>query len=136
MQLNQATDYAFRVVLHFSKLAADTVVRGQTLAEKENIPARFLLKIMRSLTQGGIIRSYRGVVGGYALAKLPADISLYDVIEALEGPINIHRCLAGPERCNRLNGGQCRVHYALAGVQNSLVEDLRKISFEMLAREE
>lgn len=136
MQLNQATDYAFRVVLHFAALEPETVVPGQSLAAMQQIPSRFLLKIMRSLTQAGIIKSFRGISGGYALAKPPQSISLYDVIEAMEGEITIHRCLAQDGGCNRFPSGRCVVHQALASVQTSLIGNLRKVSFADLAEED
>ena len=64
MRLNQATDYAFRMVLYLASLPEGTKITGAALAEKQNIPERFLLKIMRSLTKAGIMKSYRGVEGG------------------------------------------------------------------------
>ena len=71
MRLNQATDYAFRMVLYLASLPEGTKITGAALAEKQNIPERFLLKIMRSLTKAGIMKSYRGVEGGFALSGLP-----------------------------------------------------------------
>ena len=61
MRLNQATDYAFRMVLYLASLPEGTKITGAALAEKQNIPERFLLKIMRNLTAAGIMKSYRGV---------------------------------------------------------------------------
>jgi len=133
IQLNQATDYAFRVVLYLSQLPADTIIRGSKIAASQTIPSRFLLKIMRALTQAGLIKSFRGVEGGYTLAKLPEVISLYDVIEAMEGPVAIHRCLKGVDSCTRQLGAECPVHQALGTVQNSLVDNLRSVNFAMLA---
>ena len=93
MRLNQATDYAFRMVLYLASLPAGTKMTGAALAEKQNIPERFLLKIMRSLTAAHIMKSYRGVEGGFALQREPKDITLFDVIEAVEGQTELQRCL-------------------------------------------
>ncbi len=60
MKLNQATDYAFRAVLYLSKLSPGEVVEARIIAEQEHIPMRFMLKILRMLTQAGIVESYRG----------------------------------------------------------------------------
>lgn len=133
MQLNQATDYAFRVVLHLALLPHGAIVNGQTLAEKENVPQRFLLKIMRSLTAACIIKSYRGVDGGFALAKKAADITLLSVIEAIEGPVAIHRCLAERDACTKFCAHECPVHNALANVQEQLVMSLDSVNFAELA---
>lgn len=136
MQLNQATDYAFRVVLFLSQLPAETIVRGPQIAASQKIPSRFLLKIMRSLGRAGIIKSFRGVEGGYALVKPPDVISVYDVIEALEGPVAIQRCLNGKDYCTRQLGELCPVHEALATVQATLISNLKGITFAALAQAE
>jgi Rrf2 family protein len=133
IQFNQATDYAFRVVLFLGQLPAAAIVRGPEIAVSQNIPSRFLLKIMRSLAQAGIIKSFRGVAGGYALAKSPAQVSLYDVIAAMEGPVVIQRCLSDPDSCTRRSEAVCPVHQALDTVQVALVDKLRSIKFAELA---
>ena len=81
MKLNQATDYAFRMVLHMALLPSGSKITGAVLAEQELIPERFLLKIMRSLIAAGIMKSFRGVDGGFALNRSPQEISLLDVIK-------------------------------------------------------
>lgn len=133
MQLNQATDYAFRVVLYLSGLPAGEVARGFKIAERQNIPPRFLQKIMRQLVTAGLVKSYRGVVGGFALAKQPEEITLYDVIVAMEGPLGIHRCLADRSACKRHCEQECPVHQALAAVQDKLAADLAGITFAAMA---
>ncbi len=122
------------MVLFLGQLPADAVIRGPEIAVGQNIPSRFLLKIMRSLAQAGIIKSFRGVAGGYALAKSPAQISLYDVIAAMEGPVVIQRCLNDPDSCTRQSEAVCSVHEALGTVQVALVDKLRSIDFAELAR--
>ena len=133
MQLNQATDYAFRVVLHLAGLPPGTIVNGQTLAEKEHIPQRFLLKIMRSLAGAGIVKSHRGVDGGFALSKQAGEITLLSVIEAVEGPVAIHRCLAERSACSKFCVNQCPVHAALGEVQELFTSSLAKMDFATLA---
>jgi len=134
LQFNQATDYAFRVVLHLACLPQGAIVNGQTLAEKEKIPQRFLLKIMRSLTAAGIIKSYRGVDGGFALAQNADRITLLAVIEAMEGKVAVHRCLNERDACTKFCTHECPVHHALAGVQAQFVTSLGSINFAELAR--
>ena len=91
MKLNQATDYAFRMVLHMALLPSGSKITGAVLAEQELIPERFLLKIMRSLIAAGIMKSFRGVDGGFALNRSPQEISLLDVIRAVEGDAYLQR---------------------------------------------
>lgn len=135
MQFTQATDYAFRLVLYLAGMAEGTVVNGQTISEKQRIPPRFLLKISRYLTKAGLLKSYRGVEGGFALARRPENINLYEVVEAMEGPVAIHRCLGDKDACNRQCADVCPVHRELHGIQQQLVAGLKKVTFADLARQ-
>lgn len=136
MRLNQATDYAFRMVLYLAGLPEGTKITGAALAEKQNIPGRFLLKIMRSLTKAGIMKSYRGVEGGFALQRAPKDITLFDVIEAVEGQTELQRCLNDMDSCSRGCSNMCSIYAAFADIQRDLAARLKSIDFEMLAKQE
>ncbi len=135
MQLNQATDYAFRTMLHLAGLAPGTVVNTQEVAEQQSIPPRFLLKVMRLLRHAGLIRSYRGVEGGYALTRPAREISLLDIVEAMEGPVAIHRCLSEREACNKHCTAECPVHAALGRLQAQFIEGLRQNTLASLLAE-
>ena len=108
MKLNQATDYAFRMVLHMAMLPSGTKITGAVLAEQELIPERFLLKIMRSLIAAGIMKSFRGVDGGFALNRDPQEISLLDVIRAVEGDAYLQRCLYDVGKECKIGRASCR----------------------------
>ncbi len=136
MKLNQATDYAFRMILHMSLLPFGTKITGGDLAKAQKIPERFLLKIMRSLTAAKIMQSYRGVDGGFALLKKPKDITLYTVIEAVEGEAYLQRCLYDADSCTRNCEGYCGIRSALGDVQKNLLENLKKVTFEEIAKRE
>jgi len=136
MQLNQATDYAFRTVLHLAQLPPGSVVSGQTLAVREAIPPRFLLKIMQSLTQAGLVKSFRGVSGGFGLDRDPADISLLDIIKAIEGPLAIHRCLEDRQSCNKHCCHECPVHATLGRLQEAFTEGLRAATMASLLEQQ
>lgn len=133
MRLNQATDYAFRAVLHLAQLPPGEVVEAQVIADRECIPMRFLLKILRLLTKAGIVESYRGVGGGYALARSPHEITLLDVLIAVEGSIRINRCLVDPEFCSKQGPPHCSVHCALASIQESIIQKFSSYNFGQLA---
>ncbi|HHW42246.1 MAG TPA: Rrf2 family transcriptional regulator [Desulfotomaculum sp.] len=133
MRLNQATDYAFRAVLYLAQLPPGEVVEAQVIAGNQCIPMRFLLKILRLLTKAGIVDSYRGVGGGYALARDPQEITLLDVLTAVEGPVQINRCLVDPAFCNRQATSHCAVHRALESIQDTLVQQFQKYNFAQLA---
>lgn len=129
MNLNHATDYAFRAILFLAGQPKEQVVDAHTIAQQQVIPMRFLLKIMPSLIKAGIIKSQRGAGGGYLLAKEPQDITLLEVVEAIEGPLHINMCLGEDAFCTRNGAPHCRVHQALASVQEKLAEELAKHNF-------
>jgi Rrf2 family transcriptional regulator, iron-sulfur cluster assembly transcription factor len=69
MRITQEADYGFRVILYLSKLGYGEKSSAKTISREQGIPLRFLLKLLRKLTCSGIIKSYRGVNGGYALTE-------------------------------------------------------------------
>ncbi len=134
MQFNQATDYAFRVVLYLSSLPPGEIVSAQAIASREQIPMRFLQKIMRSLVKAGLILSHRGVAGGFSLAKAPGEISLLNVVEVMEGPVCINRCFIDEDYCTKNWAGRCPVHQALAGIQSTMIRELGRHNFADLVK--
>lgn len=136
LKFNQATDYAFRIILYMSTLPFGTRKVGAELARTSKIPERFLLKIMRYLVNAKLLHSYRGVDGGFSLAKKPKDINLYDVVTAVEGDTYLQHCLYDSESCSRGCHGQCAVQEAVGKIQAVLIEELKNVDFETLAKRE
>lgn len=135
MQFNQATDYAFRVIMHLTELPEGKLANGQAISEQQSIPAGFLQKIMRSLSQGKLVKSYRGVDGGFVLAKPAAEISLLDVIEVMEGPLDLQRCLKKNSTCSKGCDTKCPVHTSLAVIQTDFTKALNEVNFARLVQE-
>ncbi len=132
MNINQATDYGFRAVLFLAHKDSRQWVDAQAISEQEVIPIRFLLKIMPRLTKAGIVKSHRGVRGGYSLARPPQDISLLDVIEAIEGPIHLNRCLEDKAHCSKQYALACPIHHSLSDIQDQLVLELSRRTFAQM----
>lgn len=86
MKLSRTVSYAVKATLQLAQWPSDSPVPCSKLASQGNMPERFLLQILRNLVTHGILRSTRGVDGGYALVKPADQISLLEVIEAIEGP--------------------------------------------------
>ena len=86
MKLSRTVAYAVRATLALAQAESDGPVLCSKLASEGKMPERFLLQILRSLVTHGILRSTRGVDGGYALVRPAEEISLLEVIEAIEGP--------------------------------------------------
>lgn len=84
LQVSARADYAMRATAELA--VADGRVTAERLAERQGIPVRFLLNILGSLVHAGIVMSHRGSVGGYELARPPGDITLAEIIAAVEEP--------------------------------------------------
>jgi len=72
------------------------------IAKKENISPKYLEQVINPLRAAGLVKSIRGSKGGYSLAKPPSEICLYDVVETLEGPLNLLDCLRDSKACQRV----------------------------------
>jgi len=136
MRLTQATDYAIRAVLHLAHLPKGTTVEANEIATAQSIPVRFLLKIFRSLAAAGIVGSQRGPGGGYVLLRDPAQVTLLDILEAVEGPTAINRCLIDADFCSRHAADYCPVRQAMASVQKVLAAELARYDIATLAAHE
>lgn len=128
MKITQESDYALRIV-YFLANTKESKVGASVIAAEQEIPLRFALKILRKLNAAKITKAYRGVTGGYALAKRPSEISYKEVIEAVEGDIYINRCLSENGDCNRNAIGHCKVHKKLMKIQKTLNEQLNNARF-------
>lgn len=105
MQITLEADYAVRIVYALS--VGKKRMDAGSLAQLSGVTVRFSLKILRKLVAAGIVCSYKGAAGGYELAKEPQQISLCDILEAIEGPIHIARCVRGDYACTREKVGEC-----------------------------
>lgn len=132
MRLTQETDYALRLVLTFSELTPGEYLTAKDISESQNIPYRFLLRVIRKLKKADILASRQGVDGGYRLARPRREISLLDVIKAIEGEIKITRCLKSTALCNAGYAPECKVHRALGQIQEKLMHELRMANFEVI----
>jgi Rrf2 family protein len=87
MRVTAKVDYAVRAAIHLAREAGAGPVKGDRIADAQGIPVNFLENILAGLRQSGIVRSQRGSEGGYWLAKAPEDVSIADIIRAVEGPL-------------------------------------------------
>ena len=136
MKITQEGDYALRVILYLYQYGHGDRVEAKVIAEHENIPLRFLLKLLRKLVGAGIVKSYRGTGGGYAAGKPAAQVTVRQVLEAIEGPLYVNRCLYEPSHCNLNRADTCCIHKALENVQEKLLEGLGDITFARLLEDQ
>jgi len=130
MEITRETDYAIRCVYYLSR-NRDTVSMVDEIARSMSIPKSFLAKIVQKLAKAGIVKSYRGMKGGFQLAKEPAKLNLYDVIEAIQGEVFINRCAVDNKFCSRR--ARCAIHPIWKVIGQRLMEQLKEYNFEVLS---
>lgn len=135
MRLTQEDDYGLRTVLYLCKNRGKRI-EAKEIAGSESVPERFLLKLLRKLTVAGITKSYMGFGGGYAVEKDPSEISLLDVIIAVEGEIYINKCLEDPANCNAGRADYCIIHKQLDKIQREFLANLASVSFKDLLNQQ
>lgn len=134
MQITRQADYALRAMLYLAKLYKNGKAVTSKIAEEKEIPPSFLAKIISQLSIAGLIRTYRGASGGVSLAHKPEDISLLEVVEAIDGPITLNECTNDPSVC--AFGDNCPIHEVWYEAQENLVSKLRESTFDKLLERE
>jgi len=130
MYINLESDYAIRIVCFLC--SQSDVTSAKAISENSNVSLRFCLKILRKLVNAGILKSYKGNKGGYKSNLGSEKISLKDIIEVIEGPINISKCLDGTYKCVREHSGKCKIQKAFRNVNENIKYELSKISIDEL----
>ena len=127
MRITQESDYALRIVTLLA--ARDAVSDAKSIADETSVTPRFALKILHKLVQSSLVRSYKGMNGGYRLAKRPEEITVKDMIELIDGPITICRCLMEDEVCSQsADKRQCLFHHIFSEVSHSVSQKLARIT--------
>ena len=132
MQITRQADYALRAVLYLARRYEKTTERAPTsqIAEDQEIPPSFLAKIISQLSIAGLINTSRGARGGVKLARSPEEISLLDVVEAIDGPITLNECVADPSEC--AFGDNCPIHEIFCEAKQELVRKLSASTFDKM----
>ena len=131
MKINNETDYAFRIMQALAR--RNEVTDAKTVAEITSLPSRFTLKILGKLVCGGLVCSKKGSNGGYMLSRSPADITLLDILEVIEGPIVISKCLGDDFVCHHDGGSEkcdCFFNRVLNEINLTIATKLKSVTVE------
>lgn len=128
MRLTRGSDYAMRGMIFLAKQPKDKISLVSEVAEAQSIPESYLAKIFQDLSRSGLVVSHRGAKGGFVLARNPKDITLRQVIEAVEGPIALSPCL--DERVGCELSEICEVHLIMAEAQTQLLRVLNNADLQ------
>jgi len=127
MQITRQADYAVRAVLYLAQLGEDKRAATSQIAQRQQIPPSFLAKIVSQLSVAGLLRTSRGARGGVSLARSPEEISLLEVVEAIDGPILLNECVSQNGAC--VFGDDCPMRPIWCEAQSELVSRLRDTNF-------
>lgn len=130
MKLTKGTDYGLRGILHLARQPQGRVVLVTEIARAEGVPESYLAKIFQDLSRNGILVSHRGAKGGFSLVRDLSDVSLLEVVEAIEGPIALQPCLDGRTGCDQLS--HCSVAEVIGQAQSQMLDVLRVTTLEHL----
>src|SRR5208282_5380066 len=140
MRLSKKGEYAIRALVEIgfeSHLRPKNLIQISTVAERTNIPEKFLEQILLALRNGGILKSKRGVEGGYALAKAPTDITLGEVVRLLDGPLAPIPCVSQTayEPCSCPDEESCGLRIAMKQVRDAICAILDNYKLDRLIAE-
>lgn len=132
MEITRQADYAVRAMIHLGSMPPDTRVSSAAISKAQHVPLPFLTKVIAQLVHAGLVTTSRGMGGGVSLMRSPEEITLLDILEAVEGPIALNRCLLRGVTCELQD--HCAVHDVWAEIQKHLVEKLKQVSLAYLVQ--
>jgi FeS assembly SUF system regulator len=126
IKLGKLTDYAIAVMGQLSKEGGTVSRSAHYLSDKTGVPEPTVAKVLKLLAKENLVESLRGAAGGYKLSKAPEEISMGEIITALEGPIELVACVEGSaESCNV--SATCPVRGRWDPLNNAIKEALGKV---------
>lgn len=128
LRITKITDYGFILLAHMADQELDSLHNAKDLSASIDIPLPTVSKVLKILTQGGILQSHQGSKGGYSLARPANQISAAEIIESIEGPVAITDC-SGADGCER----NCQVSPRWQQVNTAVVGALKGLTLHDMA---
>jgi Rrf2 family protein len=134
MRISAKADYAVRAVAELAAAAGEKPVKAERIATAQGIPLNFLENILGELRHAGIVRSHRGAEGGFRLARPAEEVTVADVIRAVEGPLASVR--GGPPEDARYNGAASSLPQVWIAVRVNLRRVMERVTVADIASSE
>lgn len=128
LRVSKQTDYGIVLLSYLAIDSREFLFTARELAQETKVPLPMVSKVLKALTREGLLESHRGVRGGYTLARSPGDISLYEIINAMEGPVAMTECLSAPGDCR--HEGACPIQTNWQKINQLVYRALESISLE------
>jgi Rrf2 family protein len=133
LRFTKRADYGLMAMHYIASQTEQSTVSTKRIAEEFNIPVELLAKILQRLAKGRLIESYSGPKGGYVLSRAPGEITVGDVVRALEGPIRIVSCLSSDHDCPQFP--RCNLRGPVQKIQTSVSRLLDTMTLAELTAE-
>ena len=134
MQITRAGEYGVLGLMHLARCHPGQRAMIDEMSRQEGIPKSFLAKIFQNLAKAGLVRSVRGSGGGFALARSPAEISVLEIVEAVEGRIVFQRCKQDKPECEHIGG--CALCSLFERAQDGVKDVLTRTSLRDLIQQQ
>lgn len=131
LELTRGSEYALRAVLYLAEQAPGEICALHAVAGAKDVPQSFLAKVFQNLVHADLVVSHRGARGGFSLARPADEITMADVIEAIDGPVSLNPCIASPAYC--VSSAVCPVHDVWCRAQGAMMDVLATATFADLA---
>lgn len=125
MQFTKAEEYGVFGVMYLAGAADNRIVPLSEISEVQDIPEKFLAKIFQSLSRSGIVQSHRGVRGGFTMARDPNELTIREVLETIQGPFQLMKCVDDISQCDR-SVSFCAFREVIAMAERRLVSVLEE----------
>lgn len=127
--IRRDTDYAFRLAAILTRVyGTERTISAKALAKEAQVSYALTGKILQKLAYAGIVESMMGSKGGWKLIKAPDEVQFAHVIEAVQGPIAVNRCLLSEHRCPLM--GQCPAHPKMVQLQDQVAGFLQELTLK------
>lgn len=131
LKLSKKVDYGLIAISHIAFQGDDKVTNSKQIAEEYQIPRELLAKILQRLARRGLIHSQNGPKGGYSLTRSPKEITVGEVVKAIEGPVGLADCYrVDGAGCQQI--GTCTVRLPIQKIQNSISRMLDEFTIEQI----
>jgi Rrf2 family protein len=133
LRLSKKADYGLIAVRHLAEQPLSAACSAKEIARAYGIPTELLAKILQKLARNGLLVSQHGTNGGYSLARHPREISAFEVIRAIDGPLFITSCITDKRECGQIT--RCTVREPLKKVNETLIKALSAVTISSLSAE-
>ena len=128
--LRRNTDYALRAMVNLAGHYGEDPVSTRDISQSEDISYQLACKLMQKLNNAGLVKSSMGPNGGFVLSRTPRKVNLAEIIDAIQGPLSLSRCLLGENVCKKQNN--CPITVKLTKLQKNIGDYLQSITLDEL----